>query len=123
MQAPPLDRLLDVQAGDIRRHFRAALRRGWPRILILNRRGADARRNRRLQAILTRDGLDRDEHPAGDVAAVRATASSATASRGSKAEVSYVPGEETARTARCSASSFGASATAPGSGTSSTRSA
>src|SRR5688572_22174550 len=31
---------------NIRRHFRGALRRGWPRRLILNRPGADARRDR-----------------------------------------------------------------------------
>jgi hypothetical protein len=47
----------------IRRHFRAARRRGWPRTLVLNRRGADARRERLLQDIPTRDGFDRDEYP------------------------------------------------------------
>src|SRR5215213_9726942 len=30
----------------IRAHFRGALRRGWPRTLVLNRAGADARRGR-----------------------------------------------------------------------------
>ena len=47
----------------IRRHFRAALRRGWPRTLVLNRPGADARRERLLADIPTRDGFDRDEYP------------------------------------------------------------
>lgn len=29
---------------NVRRHFRGALRRGWPRRLVVNRRGADDRR-------------------------------------------------------------------------------
>jgi hypothetical protein len=45
---------------NVRRHFRGALRRGWPRRLIVNRRGADARRERALRDIPTRDGFDRD---------------------------------------------------------------
>jgi hypothetical protein len=47
----------------IRRHFRGALRRGWPRTLVLNRPGDDARRDRALRDIPTRDGFDRDEYP------------------------------------------------------------
>src|SRR5688500_8724947 len=44
---------------NIRRHFRrAVLRRGWPRRLVLNRRGADERRERLLRDIPTRDGFD-----------------------------------------------------------------
>jgi len=48
---------------NVRRHFRAALRRGWPRTLVLNRPGADARRDRLLDDLATRDGYDRDEYP------------------------------------------------------------
>jgi hypothetical protein len=48
---------------NIRRHFLAALRRGWPRTLVLNRSGADARRDRLLASYLTRAGQDRDEYP------------------------------------------------------------
>ena len=47
----------------VRRHFRGALRRGWPRRLVVNRRGADARRERALRDIPTREGFDRDEYP------------------------------------------------------------
>jgi hypothetical protein len=47
----------------IRAHFRAALRRGWPRTLVLNRPGADERRDRLLEGIPTRAGYDRDEYP------------------------------------------------------------
>ena len=48
---------------NVRRHFRGAVRRGWPRCLVLNRRGADARRERLLRDIPTRRGFDRDEYP------------------------------------------------------------
>ena len=48
---------------NVRRHFRGAVRRGWPRRLVLNRRGADARRERLLRDIPTRAGFDRDEYP------------------------------------------------------------
>jgi hypothetical protein len=48
---------------NIRRHFLRALRKGWPRILVLNRRGADARRERLLAGFPTRHGYDRDEYP------------------------------------------------------------
>src|SRR5918999_3382455 len=48
---------------NVRRHFRGALRRGWPRRLVINRRGADARRERALRDIPIREGYDRDEYP------------------------------------------------------------
>ena len=41
---------------NVRRHFRGAVRRGWPRRLVVNRRGADARRDRLLRDIPTREG-------------------------------------------------------------------
>ena len=52
-----------IRYPNIRAHFRAALRRGWPRTLVLNRRGADARRDQLLEDIPTRAGFDRDEYP------------------------------------------------------------
>lgn len=48
---------------NIRRHYRRALSTGWPRKLVLNRRGADARRDRLLRDHPTRAGMDRDEYP------------------------------------------------------------
>ena len=48
---------------NIRRHVRGSIRRGWPRIYVLNRRGADARRDRLLEGYPTKDGYDRDEVP------------------------------------------------------------
>ena len=49
---------------NIRRHFRrAVLRRGWPLRLVVNRPGADERRERLLREVPIRDGFDRDEYP------------------------------------------------------------
>jgi len=36
---------------------------GWPRRLVINRPGADERRDRLLEDIPTRSGFDRDEYP------------------------------------------------------------
>ena len=47
----------------IRAHYLRALSRGWPRVLVLDRPGADARRERLLAGIPTRPGMDRDEYP------------------------------------------------------------
>lgn len=47
----------------IRRHMRAAIRRGWPRVLVLNRRDSDARRDRLLAGSEPKNGRDRDEYP------------------------------------------------------------
>ena len=49
------------QYPNVRAHFRAAVAEGWPRRLVLNRRGADERRDRLLRDVPTRDGFDRDE--------------------------------------------------------------
>ena len=48
---------------NIKRHTELAIAKGWPRILVLNRPGADARRDRLLQRYPTRAGFDRDEYP------------------------------------------------------------
>jgi hypothetical protein len=49
---------------NMRRHFLAAVKRGWPRVMVLNREGADDRRDRLLEDFPTRHGFDRDEYPA-----------------------------------------------------------
>src|SRR3954468_24760209 len=48
---------------NIRKHALAAIRNGWPSVLVVNRPGADARRDRLLKDVPTRDGYDRDEYP------------------------------------------------------------
>ena len=93
---------------NIRRHYLRAVRRGWPRVLVLHRSGADSRRDRLLDAYPTRDGYDRDEYPP----AVGRGAAPPT-SRTCRAR-------RIAPTAPRWASSCGGSATARGSGTSST---
>lgn len=77
----------------IREHFRKAVARGWPRILVLNRPGADARRNRLLADVPTRDGYDRDEYPPA-VARGRGFHIRGVDPRGWKADVAYVPSGE-----------------------------
>ena len=67
---------------NIRRHYEAAVAQGWPRVLVLNRSGADTRRSRLLRGIATRRGMDRDEYPPA-------------LARGSfRADVAYVPSSE-----------------------------
>ena len=49
---------------NIRAHVNAAIAKGWPRIMVLNRPRADSRRDRLLEDIPTKAGFDRDEYPA-----------------------------------------------------------
>lgn len=79
---------------NIRAHFLAAVKKGWPRILVLNRPGAAARRKRLLQGIPTRPGYDRDEYPPA-VGRGRGKGLIAGSSPiGWKADVQYVPSAE-----------------------------
>lgn len=48
---------------NIRKHALDAIRKGWPSVLVVNRRGADDRRDRLLGPIPTKRGYDRDEYP------------------------------------------------------------
>jgi len=48
---------------NIRRHYLAAVRKGWPTVLKVNRPRAGVRRDRLLRGIPTRPGFDRDEYP------------------------------------------------------------
>ena len=79
---------------NVRRHFRAALTRGWPRTLVLNRRGADARRDRLLGDTATRPGLDRDEYPPAVGRGRGKGLRRGTSPRGWKADVRFVPSSE-----------------------------
>ena len=79
---------------NVRRHFRGALRRGWPRRLVVNRRGADARRERALRDIPTREGYDRDEYPPAVGRGRGPGLERGRNPRGWKADVRYVPSSE-----------------------------
>jgi hypothetical protein len=78
----------------IRRHFLAARRYGWPRTLVLNRPGADKRRERLLEDIPTRDGFDRDEYPPAVGRGKGKGLERGRHPRGWKADVAYVPSSE-----------------------------
>jgi hypothetical protein len=47
----------------VREHWEAAIKRGYPRVLTIHRRGADRRRRALLAGYRTRAGHDRDEYP------------------------------------------------------------
>jgi len=79
---------------NIRRHFRGALKRGWPRTLVLNRAGADARRDRLLAGFETRPGFDRDEYPPAVGRGRGNGLVRGSHPRGWKADVRYVPSSE-----------------------------
>lgn len=78
----------------IRKHVRIAIRNGWPRQLVLNRSGADARRDRLLDDIPARDGYDRDEYPAAVGRGKGKGLERGRNPRGWKAHVRYVPSSE-----------------------------
>jgi hypothetical protein len=78
----------------IRRHFLAAVRRGWPTILVLNRPGAAARRDRLLSSYPTRPGYDRDEYPPAVGRGRGKGLTRGTDPTGWKADVRYVPSHE-----------------------------
>jgi hypothetical protein len=78
----------------IRRHFLDALRKGWPRTLVLNRSGADARRDRLLAPYPTRPGQDRDEYPPTVGRGKGPGLERGVDPRGWRADVRYVPSHE-----------------------------
>lgn len=79
---------------NIHRHFLRALRKGWPRVLVLNRPDADARRDRLLERFPTRHGYDRDEYPPAVGRGVGAGLTGGIDPRGWRADVAYVPSSE-----------------------------
>ena len=78
----------------IRRHFRRAVRRGWPKVLVLNRSGADERRDRLLEGYPTRTGYDRDEYPPAVGRGRGRGLERGRNPRGWKADVAYVDSSE-----------------------------
>lgn len=79
---------------NIRSHFRAAVRRGWPLRLVINRPGADERRDRLLEDIPTRSGFDRDEYPPAVGRGRGPGLERSSEPRGWRADVRYVESAE-----------------------------
>jgi hypothetical protein len=79
---------------NIRKHVRGSIRRGWPRIYALNRRGADARRDRLLERYPTKPGYDRDEVPPAVGRGKGKGLERGRRPRGWKADIRYVPSSE-----------------------------
>jgi hypothetical protein len=79
---------------NIRRHFLAALRKGWPRTLVLNRPGADARRDRLLRGFPPRATFDRDEYPPAVGRGRGKGLVGGSDPRGWRGDVRYVPSSE-----------------------------
>lgn len=79
---------------NIRRHFLDAVADGWPRTLVVNRRGADTRRERLLEDFPTRAGRDRDEYPPAVGRGRGKGLARGSSPRGWKGSVAYVPSSE-----------------------------
>ena len=79
---------------NIRRHFLDALRKGWPRTLVVNRVGAEARRDRLLASYPTHAGQDRDEYPPAVGRGKGPGLERGRDPRGWRADVRYVPSSE-----------------------------
>jgi hypothetical protein len=93
---------------NIRAHVLRAIAKGWPKVMVVNRKGADKRRDHLLAPIPTKPGFDRDEYPAA-VGRGKANGSSTGLLRGADpigwlADVEYVPSSEN----RSQGSSLGA---------------
>jgi hypothetical protein len=73
---------------------RRAIAKGWPRVLVINRKGADARRERLLRDIPTKQGFDRDEYPPAEGRGRGKGLQRGTHPTGWKADVEYVPSGE-----------------------------
>ena len=113
---------------NIRRHFIAAVGKGWPRVMVINRKGADERRDRLLEDVPDprRASTATSTPPPSEEASPTATSAASCAGStpvGWMADVAYVPSSEN----RSHGSSLGAklrrSATAPSSSTRSTEAA
>jgi hypothetical protein len=75
-------------------HAHRAIAEGWPAVLVINRVGADERRNRLLAGIPTRDSMDRDEYPPAMGRGKGEGLQRGRHPTGWKADVEYVPSSE-----------------------------
>jgi hypothetical protein len=85
---------LATKYPNIRRHTKRAIGKGWPSVLVLNRPGAGARRDRLLESWDTRPGYDRDEYPPAVGRGRGKGLVGGSDPRGWKAHAAYVPSSE-----------------------------
>lgn len=83
---------------NIRAHVLKAIAAGWPKVMVVNRKGAPERRNRLLDLLPTKTAVDRDEYPAA-VGRGKANGASRGLVAGTNpvgwiADVGYVPSSE-----------------------------
>ena len=79
---------------NIARHTRQAIAKGWPSVVVVNRAGADKRRDELLADIPTRRGYDRDEYPPAAGRGHGQGLQRGSSPSGWKASVMYVPSAE-----------------------------
>ena len=75
------------------KHIHDAIAAGWPRVLVLNRPAAEARRRKLLQRFPPRAGYDRDEYPPA-ILRGRGAGQRGQNPRGWQASVAYVPQDQ-----------------------------
>jgi len=83
---------------NIRAHVLRAVVKGWPRVMVVNRKDKEKRRQRLLALFPTKPGFDRDEYPAA-VGRGRANGASQGLVKGTNpigwmGHVEYVPSSE-----------------------------
>lgn len=80
---------------NIRAHLARAMKKGWPRILVVNRKGAQQRRDKLLKRIPVRAGFDREAYPPaiGRGRGSRGLTRGRTPT-GWRADIEYVPSSE-----------------------------
>jgi hypothetical protein len=78
----------------IRAHALQAITDGWPAVLVVDRPGADGRRERLLRGIPTRAGFDRNEYPPAVGRGRGKGLVRGSNPRGWMADVDYVPSSE-----------------------------
>jgi hypothetical protein len=83
---------------NIRAHVLEAIASGWPKVMVINRKGAPERRNRLRDLLPTKSGFDRDEYPAaigrGKADGASWSLIAGTDPLGWIADIAYVPSSE-----------------------------
>jgi hypothetical protein len=79
---------------NIKKHTDEAIAKGWPEVMVINREGAEERREKLLADIPTKPGYDRDEFPAAAGRGRGPGLERGSDPTGWQADVMYVPSSE-----------------------------